>query len=286
MRDGTVIPGVPESLKLRGVPRPGRGQVLLRPLMVGVCGTDKEIIEGKYGAAPEGSDYLILGHEALAEVAELGGGVDNVSVGDLVVPTVRRPLNCDLPPDYCPPGRYLEHGIWGLHGHAAEYSVTDASYLVKVPKEIADVAVLMEPLSVVEKGVEIGIAAYQQRLERRPERALVLGAGPVGLLAAMVLRLMGITVTAVATRPHDSLKARMVREIGGAYIDITHEGLSGTYDIVVEATGAPLVALEGLKRLGPGGVEVLLGVYPSGGRVDDVGKLLTEAVLNNKLVVG
>ena len=201
-----------------------------------------------------------------------------------MVPTVRRPLNCDLPPDYCPPGRYLEHGIWGLHGHAAEYSVTDASYLVKVPKEIADVAVLMEPLSVVEKGVEIGIAAYQQRLGRRPERALVLGAGPVGLLAAMVLRLMGISVTAVATSPHDSLKARMVREIGDAYIDITHEGLSGTYDIVVEATGAPLMALEGLKRLGPGGVEVLLGVYPSGGRVDDVGRLLTEAVLNN--VVG
>lgn len=184
----------------------------MRPLKVGVCGTDKEIIEGRYGKAPEGSDYLILGHEALAE---LGPGVDGVSVGDLVVPTVRRPLGCDLPVDYCPVGKYLEHGMWGLHGHAAEFSATDAAYLVKVPKEIADVAVLIEPLLVVEKGIEVGVGAFQTRLGRGPENALVLGAGPVGLLAAMVLRLMGISVTAIATRPPDSLKARLVREIGG-----------------------------------------------------------------------
>ncbi|KUO87230.1 MAG: glucose 1-dehydrogenase [Thermoproteus sp.] len=288
MKAVTVIPGVPESLRLREVPKPspGPGQVLLKPLKVGVCGTDKEIIEGKYGKAPEGSDYLILGHEALAEVAELGPGVDNVSVGDLVVPTVRRPLNCGLPVDYCPVGRYLEHGIWGLHGHAAEFSVTDAAYLVKVPKEAADVAVLTEPLSVVEKGVELGLGLYQSRLGRRPETALVLGAGPVGLLASMVLRLAGLSVTAVATRPPDSLKARLVKELGGTYVDAAHEKISGTYDLVIEATGAPAMALEGVEVLGPGGVEVLLGVYPPGGRLDDVGRLLTEAVLNNKLVVG
>lgn len=288
MKAVTVIPGVPESLRLRDVPKPSprRGQVLLKPLMVGVCGTDKEIIEGKYGKAPEGSDYLILGHEALAEVAELGDGVDNVSVGDLVVPTVRRPVNCDLPVDYCPVGKYVEHGIWGLHGHAAEYSVTDAAYLVKVPKEIVDIAVLTEPLSVVEKGVELGVTAYQSRLGRRPETALVLGAGPVGLLATMVLRLMGLSVTAVATRPPDSLKAKLAREIGATYVDAAHEKLAGTYDLVVEATGATSVALEGLARLGPGGVEVLLGVYPPGGRLEDAGSLLTDAVLNNKLVVG
>lgn len=258
----------------------------MRPLMVGVCGTDKEIIEGKYGKAPEGSEYLILGHEALAEVAELGDGVDNVSVGDLVVPTVRRPLDCDLPVDYCPVGHYLEHGIWGLHGHAAEYSVTDAKYLVKVPRDIADIAVLTEPLSVVEKGVELGLRLYEARLGEGPKNALVLGAGPVGLLAAMVLRLKGLSVTAVATRPRDSLKAKLVEQIGGRYIDAAHEGLSGVYDLIIEATGSSKVAVDALARLAPGGVEVLLGVYPPGGSLQDIGGILTDAVLNNKLVVG
>ena len=160
MKAVTVIPGVPESLRLRDVdkPKPNHGQVLLKPIRVGICGTDKEIIEGKYGKAPPGSQYLILGHEALAVVEELGDGVDNVSVGDVVVPTVRRPLDCNLPVDYCPLGHYVEHGIWGLHGHAAEYSVTDAKYLVKVPKELVDVAVLTEPLSVVEKGIDVAFS--------------------------------------------------------------------------------------------------------------------------------
>lgn len=283
-----MTPGVPESLRLREVPepKPGPGQVLLKPLLVGVCGTDKEIIEGRYGKAPEGSDYLILGHEALAEVAALGKGVDNVSEGDLVVPTVRRPLGCQLPVDYCPPGKYLEHGIWGLHGHAAELSITDAAYLVKVPKELRDIAVLTEPLSVVEKGVELGVESYKARLGSPPKTALVLGAGPVGLLASMVLRLMGVSITAVATRPHDSLKARLVEELGGRYIDAAHERLEGEFDLVIEATGAPSLAVEGLERLAPGGVEVLLGVYPPTGELKGLGSLLTDAVLKNKLVVG
>ncbi len=288
MKAVTVIPGIPESLRLRDVPKPspGNGQVLLRPIRVGVCGTDKEIIEGRYGKAPEGSQYLILGHEAVAEVAELGDGVDNVGVGDVVVPTVRRPLNCDLPVDFCPVGHYLEHGIWGLHGHAAEYSVTDAKYLVRVPKEITDIAVLTEPLSVVEKGIDMAMRIGQARFEWKPKTALILGAGPVGLLATMVLRLMGLNTVTTATRPPDSLKARLVKELGGTYIDSVAEQISGEFDVVIEATGSPQVINEGLKHVAPNGVYVLLGVYPSGGSLGNLGELMTSVVLNNKVIVG
>ncbi|WP_291998616.1 glucose 1-dehydrogenase [Caldivirga sp.] len=288
MKAVTVIPGVPESLRLRNVdkPKPNHGQVLLKPIRVGICGTDKEIIEGKYGKAPPGSQYLILGHEALALVEELGDGVDNVSVGDVVVPTVRRPVNCDLPVDYCPMGHYVEHGIWGLHGHAAEYSVTDAKYLVKVPKELIDVAVLTEPLSVVEKGIDVALSIGGSRFEWKPKNALILGAGPIGLLSTMVLRLMGLSTTTVATRPPDSLKARLVRELGGVYVDAALSSIEGFFDLVVEATGSPQVTVDGLRHLAPNGVMVLLGVYPPGGVISDLGGVLTDSVLNNKILVG
>ncbi|MGC8543576.1 MAG: glucose 1-dehydrogenase, partial [Vulcanisaeta sp.] len=288
MKAVTVIPLVKDSLALRDMPKPNpkRGQVLLKPIEVGVCGTDKDIIEGKYGAPPPGEEYLILGHEAVAEVAELGDGVDNVGVGDIVVPTVRRPLNCDLPVDFCPVGHYLEHGIWGLHGHAAEYSVTDAKYLVRVPKEITDIAVLTEPLSVVEKGIDMAMRIGQARFEWKPKTALILGAGPVGLLATMVLRLMGLNTVTTATRPPDSLKARLVKELGGTYIDSAAEQISGEFDVVIEATGSPQVINEGLKHIAPNGVYVLLGVYPSGGSLGNLGELMTSVVLNNKVIVG
>ena len=284
----TVIPGVPESLRLRDAdkPKPGNGQVLLRPIRVGICGTDKEIIEGKYGKAPPGSQYLILGHEALAVVEELGGGVDNVSVGDVVVPTVRRPVNCNLPVDYCPMGHYVEHGIWGLHGHAAKYSVTDAKYLVKVPKELVDVAVLTEPLSVVEKGIDVAMSIGRARFDWKPTNALILGAGPIGLLSTMVLRLMGLSTVTVATRPPDSLKARLVRDLGGTYVDAALTSVEGSFDIVVEATGSPQIMVDGLRHLAPNGVMVLLGVYPPGGSISNLGDLMTDSVLNNKVIVG
>lgn len=288
MKAVTVIPSVPESLRLRDVekPKPNRGQVLLRPIRVGICGTDKEIIEGKYGKAPPGSQYLILGHEALAVVEELGDGVDNVSVGDIVVPTVRRPVNCDLPVDYCPMGHYVEHGIWGLHGHAAEYSVTDARYLVKVPKDLVDVAVLTEPLSVVEKGIDVAMSIGKSRFDWKPRNALILGAGPIGQLSTMVLRLMGLETVTVATRPPDSLKARLIKDLGGSYVDAASTSIEGLFDIVIEATGSPNVLIDGLRHLAPNGVMVLLGVYPSGGAISNLGDVMTELVLSNKIIVG
>ncbi len=235
MKAVTVVPGMPNSIRLRDVdkPSPKPGMVLLRPLQVGgICGTDKEIIEGgKYGKAPRGIPVPHIGPRGLARVEALGDKVDSVAEGEVVVPTVRRPVNCDLPVDYCPPmGHYVEHGIWGLHGHAAEFSVTDARYLVKVPKEVVDVAVLAEPpLSVVEKGIDVAMRVGQSRFDWRPSSALIMGAGPIGLLATMVLRLMGglKTVTA-ATRPADSLKARLAQEVGGSkYLDVLTDKVEG-----------------------------------------------------------
>ncbi|MGC8597241.1 MAG: glucose 1-dehydrogenase [Thermocladium sp.] len=288
MKAVTVVPGVPNSIRLRDVdkPSPRRGEALLRPLQIGICGTDKEIIEGKYGKAPDGSQFLILGHEALARVEAIGDGVDSVAEGEVVVPTVRRPVNCDLPVDYCPMGHYVEHGIWGLHGHAAEFSVTDSKYLVKVPKEVMDVAVLTEPLSVVEKGIDVAMRVGESRFDWRPSTALIMGAGPIGLLATMVLRLMGLKTVTAATRPVDSLKARLAQELGSKYIDTLTDKVEGEFDLVVEATGAISVAMESIKYLAAGGVMVLLGVYPQGGEAHDVGSLLTDAVLNNKAIIG
>jgi len=291
MKAVTVIPLVKDSLALRDMPKPNpkRGQVLLKPIEVGVCGTDKDIIEGKYGAPPPGEEYLILGHEAVAEVAELGDGVDNVGVGDIVVPTVRRPTTCTLPRtelDYCPRGTYAEHGIWYLHGFAAEFAVTDSQYLVKVPKEAIDVAVLTEPLSIVEKGIDLALRLGRARFESwSPERVLIMGAGPIGMLALMVMRLRGFTnITVTATRPYDSLKAKLVKEIGATYVNTNIDQINGDFDIVIEATGSTSAAYDALRHLGADGVAVLLGIYLDGKNVN-IGPLLDDW-RRNKLIIG
>ncbi|WP_069807986.1 glucose 1-dehydrogenase [Vulcanisaeta thermophila] len=291
MKAVTVIPLTRDSLALRDMPKPspGRGQVLLRPVEVGVCGTDKDIIEGRYGAPPPGEEYLILGHEALAEVAELGQGVDNVGVGDLVVPTVRRPLTCTLPInelDYCPRGTYAEHGIWYLHGFAAEYAVSDARFLVRVPKEIRDVAVLTEPLSIVEKGVDLALRLGKARFTSwSPRRVLIMGAGPIGMLALMVMRLRGFTdIVITATRPYDSLKAKLARDLGAKYVNVNMDQVEGEFDIVIEATGSTAAAYEAIKHLGPDGVAVLLGIYLDGKNVN-LAPLLDDW-RRNKLIIG
>src|SRR4051812_9909059 len=189
-------------------------QVKLRMKMVGVCGTDREIWNFEYGTPPAGSDYLITGHESLGEVIEVGAKVDNVKVGDLVVPTVRRgcPENCPsceaMKPDFCFTGHFTERGIKEAHGYMTEMVVDDARYMTVLPNELADVGVLLEPLTITEKAL-IQTYLIQGRLpwECRIEKgvtdkscrnALVLGAGPVGILAAMALRLYNFRVFVVA----------------------------------------------------------------------------------------
>ncbi|TMI51060.1 hypothetical protein E6H13_09585 [Candidatus Bathyarchaeota archaeon] len=224
MRALTVTPGVKNSIRLEDIdpPTPSSSQALLRLQEIGICGTDLDINQGFYGEAPAGSSYLVTGHESLATVESILGNAHGISRGDLVVPTVRRPdscMNClKGESDMCVTGNYREHGIKRLHGFGSEFAVSDVQFLVKVPSKLADVAVLLEPMSVAEKGVYQAFK-IQERMLWKPKRVLILGAGPVGLLTTYLLRLKGLQVVVTATRAKDSAKARLAERAGAVYVN-------------------------------------------------------------------
>ena len=295
-----VVPGTPDSMHVRtDVPVPERtGEaVLVRVLDAGVCGTDVEIHEGHYGTAPAGSGYLVLGHENLGVVEECPAQ-SGLSVGALVVATVRRgcPERCRAclsdQSDMCLTGNYLEHGIRGLHGFMSERYAERADHLVRLPRRLAAVGVLLEPLSIVEKGIEQALRAHQ-RVSWQPRKAVVLGAGPVGLLAALVLRLRGLEVHAAALEPEGGARDRLLREVGVAYASTASLPLAalaervGRVDVVFEATGATGVVLPATRMLGPNGVCVLSSVTAGERMLDvDVAGWNREMVLGNRLVCG
>ncbi len=288
-----MTPGKAGSVRLIDAPQPNAsaGQVLLRTSKIGICGTDLEIIQGGYGEAPLGSEYLILGHECLATVEDAPNNSAGVRKGDLVVPTVRRPdscLNCQSgESDMCLTGQYKEHGIKGLHGFCSEYSLSDLNYLVPVPAELSDVAVLLEPASVAEKGVFQSFK-IQERMMWKPTKALVLGTGPVGLLTVLLLKLRGLDVTAVATRPKDSLKARTVEKIGGTYVNANDQPITslGKFDLIMEETGVASLAAEAQGLLNNNGVLCLLGIYRPNLATQDIGHSYDDIVLGNKITFG
>jgi threonine dehydrogenase-like Zn-dependent dehydrogenase len=229
MRAVAVFPSTREvalvNVEEPGIARPT--QVKLRMLEVGICGTDKEICHFTYGTPPPGSDYLIIGHEALAEVIEVGSAVAHLRKGDLVVPTVRRPcLHPECRPcrtgnqDFCSTGDFTERGIKGLHGFMAEYAVEEAEYLTAVPEALRDVAVLVEPLTITAKALFQTLAILERlpwfsgELLRQPgERtyhAVVLGAGAVGLLGALALTKFGFATYVYDRAPAPNAKSRLV----------------------------------------------------------------------------
>ncbi len=205
-----VRPGIPDSVHLRDVARPslddvpaGRG-VRVRLIRAGLCGTDADLLAGEYGRAPEGDDYLILGHESLGRVTEVGPSVSDVMAGQLVVVTIRRPGSSVYDrsgrPDLSTDRVFIETGISRAHGFMTAEVVTDAAYVVPVPDALEEVAVLTEPLSCITKSLR-QVDAVQARLGLwEPRRALVTGAGTIGLLATLALRLRGIDVTTYARR--------------------------------------------------------------------------------------
>jgi len=289
-------PPTQRSVRLEDAPEPepGEGQALLSILTLGIDGTDMEIDRGVYGRPPDGRDRLIVGHEALAKVEDVNGGAP-VSKGDLVVPTVRRPcpemcVNCRAgEEDKCRTGGYLEHGIWGLDGFAADYGVTDAGYLVKVPPEVRATAVLAEPLSVVENALAETWRSQTARMHWEPSKALVLGAGAIGQLSAMALLLRGLDVTVSATSPADGPKADMARRIGAKYVNVKERPLTSSkdeYDVIIEATGASVPALDAMSRLSRNGALCLLGIYPGKESSRDFGGLLSDMVLKEQLIIG
>lgn len=262
---------------------------------MGICGTDRDIVDGFYGEAPEGSEYLVLGHESLCRVEALGQGVRGFSKGDLVVPTVRRncPENCANcragRSDMCLTGDYKEHGIKGLHGFARELATSDSRFVVKLPPSLSEVGVLLEPMTVAEKGIAETYRLQKAREDWKPKKALMLGAGPVGLLGVALLRLMGLEVDAVATRSQESLKARLVEETGANYINAKERPLAelkGGYDVVFEATGSTGVALEAPRLTAVNGIVSYLGLYRRGESTYDAGGAFTNLVLGNRVLFG
>jgi glucose 1-dehydrogenase len=235
MKAIAVYPGQPRSGHLRDVPMPdladvpnGRG-VLVKLLRCGVDGTDKEINAAEYGRAPDGYDYLIEGHENFGRVVAVGPNVTEFQPGDFVVATVRRPGASiyDLIGTYdmTTDDVYYERGINLRHGMLTEYYVDDPEYVVKVPAGLAAVAVIIEPVSVPEKGI---IQAYeiQRRLRVwRPRKAAVLGTGTIGLLAAMILRLRGLEVYAFGRRLRPYTNADLVEALGARYVNTTEMSL-------------------------------------------------------------
>ena len=298
MRAIAVTPRQAGSARRVELPRPEArpGLALMRVLEVGIDGTDTEINMGEYGEAPPNSDVLVIGHEALSVVERIGEGVTGFQVGDLVVSTVRRPDGCPNcqagESDMCLTGGYTERGIKGAHGYMADYYAEKPEFMVKIPPALRAVAVLLEPLSIVEKATTQAWAA-QQRMLWQPSRAVVLGAGPIGILATILLRLKGLEVHVYAKTSSDSLQAAVVQSLGAVYESVDQHPIDGMrdelgqIDFILEGTGNSGVAFQAMAALGINGVLCLTGV--SGG--DRTIQIPSDAinlqmVLGNRLVFG
>lgn len=303
MKAIAVFPGKPNSVHLAELARPsvrdipnGRG-VLVKVLRVGVDGTDKEINAAEYGAAPEGYDFLVLGHESFGRVEAVGPGVTEVKPGDYVVATVRRPGSSiyDLigTSDMTTDDTYFERGINLRHGYLTEYYVDDAEFIVKVPKGLKEVGVLLEPTTVVEKGIAQAYEIQRRLRVWRPRRAAVMGAGTIGLLATLVLRLRGLEVTTFGRTAKPYLNSDLIEAVGSRYITTADTSILeaakqyGPFDLMFEATGNSSVVFESLQALGKNGVLVLSSVT-GGDRMITVpaDKINLEFVLGNKVMVG
>jgi threonine dehydrogenase-like Zn-dependent dehydrogenase len=283
--------------------------VKLKILNVGVCGTDREIWEFKYGTPPPGSDYLITGHESLGQVIEIGPAVKTLKVGDYVVPTVRRgcPEQCiscaNDQADFCFTGHFTERGIKQQHGFMTEYVVDEEKYMNIVPAELKSTAVLLEPLTIAQKAL-IQIYLIQSRLhwECRLEsgkenkscrNALVLGAGPVGILGALALRLQGMRTVVIAREAAPNAKSKLLEKFGAEYrssVTQTPREIAdtvGNVDVIFEATGAAKVSFDFLQVLGTNGIFIFTGVpAPMKDITIDAGTLMRDIVLKNQVVLG
>lgn len=275
--------------------------VYLRILEVGVCGTDREIVTYEYGEPPPGCDYLVLGHESLGQVVDVGSEVNSFAAGDLVVPMVRRPCPHDYcrpcrsgRQDFCSTGDFRERGIKQQHGYMTERVVDDESYMQPVPAELRHVAVLVEPLTIAEKALE-EVGQIQQRLPWSTEdhTAVVLGAGPVGLLGAMALIVAGFRTFVYSRSPAPNEKASVAEAMGARYISSeTHSAEElgeevGSIDVVYEAVGASQPAFEVLSVLGANGVFVFTGVPGRKAPFElDTDALMRNLVLRNQVVLG
>ena len=303
MKAIAVRPGIPNTVYLAEVPAPnvsdvanGRG-VLVRVLRVGVDGTDKEINAAEYGQAPPGDDFLIVGHESFGQVEAVGPNVTDLKPGDYVVATVRRPGSSiyDLigTNDMTTDDTYFERGINLRHGYLSEYYVDDAEFIVKVPQGLKNVGVLLEPATVVEKGIAQAYEIQRRLKVWKPKRAAVMGAGTIGLLATLILRLKGLQVTTFGKTQKPYLNSDLIEAIGARYQSTEEVSIldgakkHGPFDIMFEATGFSPVVFESMQALGKNGVLVLSSVTGGDRKVEvPADKINLEFVLGNKVMVG
>lgn len=264
--------------RLSDVAEPPPGEVRLRILECGTCGTDRDLAAFAFGAPPAGEPYLILGHEAVAEVAE--SSIPGLPKGTIVVPAVRRAcagpcVSCARGRrDLCTTGTYQERGIFGLHGYCAEWAVDRAEDLFTIPASLADVAVLVEPMSVVEKACDVAVRLHPGE----PAHLLVLGAGAVGMLAAWAGVQRGWRVTVVSREPEDGRRARLLRMGGVAYRTDLPDMVA---DVVVEACGSAELAAAAVGCLKPLGVMVVLGA-----RNETVRLPFLDLIVGNRTITG
>jgi threonine dehydrogenase-like Zn-dependent dehydrogenase len=281
-------------------------EVRLRVLRVGICGTDREEAAGGRAQAPRGEDCLVIGHEMLGQVTEVGEAVKRVKPGDYALFTVRRPCGRCLPclmdrPDMCQTGKYHERGIKGEDGYQAEWVVDRETFVIPVPETLAGTAVLTEPLSIGEKAIEEAVRIQNGRLPdaaSRPDmlngrRVLVAGIGAVGLLAALALRLRGAEVIGLDIVDAGSRRPLWLEAIGGTYVDgrgvppAEVDKRIGLVDMIFEATGVPSLEFSLFSVLGTNGIYVLTGI-PGGDRPVQIAgaEIIRSLVLQNQLMFG
>ena len=309
MKAIALVPGT-KNVSLVDRPEPqiaAPDELKLRIVRIGICGTDREEAAGGRAKAPDGYKDLVLGHEMLGQVVEAGKGVSGVKPGDYAVFTDRRGCGrcrpCDMNrPDMCETGDYRERGIWGLDGFQSEFAVDKQQYLVKVPSELEPIGVLAEPLSVATKAIDESVRIQQGRMPdglATPNwlygrRCLVAGLGPVGLLAAVALRLRGAEVFGMDVVDSDTARPKWLEHIGGSYVDgrkVSPEEVAkscgGPVEMIFEATGVATLEFNLLDALGLNGIYVITGV-PGGDRPlqIDGASLIRDMVLKNQIMLG
>jgi len=304
MKAIAVYPGKPHSMHLEDVPIPkvtdissGQG-VLVKVLRVGVDGTDKEINAAEYGNAPQGEQFLITGHENFGRVVEVGPNVpDTIRPGTYVVATVRRPGHSVYDQvglqDMTTDDVYFERGINLRHGYLTEYYVEDAAYIVTLPASLREVGVLLEPLTVAEKGLNQAYEIQRRLKVWQPRRAAVVGAGTIGLLVTLAMRLRGLEVTCYSRRLPPYRNSDLITELGAHYVSSQQSTLEeasekyGPFDIIFEASGFSPLVFQAAEALGKNGVLVLASVTGGENKVEvNADKFNEGFVLGNKVMVG
>lgn len=281
-------------------------EVKVKVWYVGICGTDRELIEGEHRDPSSEQKPLVIGHEMLGQVVDAAEEVKTFEPGDFVVLTVRRGCNECLAcmnnrSDLCYTGNYTERGIKGADGFQTEYVVEKEQYLIKIPEKLKDIGVLTEPMSVAAKAIDEAVQIQTARLKNinpaekwmEGKRALIAGLGPIGLMAAFALRLNGAEVTGIDIVNEDSLRPQILKQAGGTYVDGRRVATSkvdeafGEFDFVFEATGIARLQIELIDTLAPNGIYVATGI-PAGQRpmTIDAGVLMQQLVLKNQVVVG